>query len=576
MQGTETGNRDEHRQSKSRRCIRYKGRIYANEGARLARMMGTMRFVERWAAALLLGVLCLPTGAQNHRRKGPATPLKVRIARLLANPAVTRSHWGIDVARMDGTGDRGRIYSLHAGQFFQPASNAKLFTTTAAVALLGTKATVMTRVMAAALPDKDGVLAGDLALVGAGDANLSGRTIPYLPPALRPVPASPENAPLRYLEEMADQIAKTGLKVVQGDVIGDDTLFPWQPYPEDWAIDDAVWGYGAPVSALTINDNQIKVTVTPGSAAGAPATVVFDPAVPYYTVDTSGLVTGAAKSGSHVQMERLPGSKLLRIYGTIAVDAPPDQEQVAIEDPAEYAALALKGMLEARGIQVTGTARARHRLSVDTASFIAESHAPLTLTTAGKSEAQVCVSLCAALAAHLSPALIDDVVVTNKVSQNLHAELLLRRLGRIFGDDGSAAQGARVVRQFLLDAGVDKDDFFFFDGSGLSGHDLVTPRAVVRLLRYAGTQPWFADWKTSLPVGGEDGTLAGRFVKPPLKGRVFAKTGTLGEARALSGYLRCASGRTVAFSIMVDNHAPRSHADAMVMDRIVAAIAATN
>src|SRR6185312_3723358 len=120
MQGTETGNRDEHRQSKSRRCIRYKGRIYANEGARLARMMGTMRFVERWAAALLLGVLCLPAGAQNHPRKGPATTLKVRIARLLANPAVTRSHWGIDVARMDGTGDRGRIYSLHAGQFFQP------------------------------------------------------------------------------------------------------------------------------------------------------------------------------------------------------------------------------------------------------------------------------------------------------------------------------------------------------------------------------------------------------------------------------------------------------------------------
>ncbi len=539
-------------------------------------MMGTMRFVERWAAVLLLGALCLPAGAQTHRRKHSPVPLPAQISRLLANPAVARSHWGIDVARMGGKIPGTRIYSFHAGQFFQPASNAKLFTTTAAVALLGTKATVMTRVMAAAPPDKNGVLAGDLALVGAGDANLSGRTIPYLPPALRPVPAPPENAPLRYLEEMADQVAKTGVKAVQGDVIGDDTLFPWQPYPEDWAIDDAVWGYGAPVSALTINDNQIKVTVTASSAAGAPAVVAFDPAVPYYTVDASGLVTGAAKSGSHVQMERLPGSKLLRIYGTIAVDAPPDTEQVAIEDPAEYAAMALKGMLEARGIKVTGKARAAHRLSMNTASVIAESHAPLTLTTEGKSEAQGCVGLCTPLAAHLSPTLIDDVVVTNKVSQNLHAELLLRRLGKAFGADGSAAQGARVVRQFLLDAGIDKDDFFFFDGSGLSGHDLVTPRAVVRLLQYAGTQPWFADWKASLPVGGEDGTLAGRFVKPPLKGRVFAKTGTLGEVRTLSGYLRCASGRTVAFSIMVDNHAPRSHADAVVVDRIVAAIAATN
>ncbi|HZY72885.1 MAG TPA: D-alanyl-D-alanine carboxypeptidase/D-alanyl-D-alanine-endopeptidase, partial [Edaphobacter sp.] len=421
------------------------------------------RFVERWAAALLLGVLCVPAGAQAHRRKRPAVPLKARIARLLANPAVTRSHWGIDVARMDGT----RLYALHAGQFFQPASNAKLFTTAAAVALLGSKATVMTRIMAAAPPNKDGVLEGDLALVGAGDANLSGRTIPYLPPALRS--ASPENAPLRYLEEMADQVAGTGLKVVRGDVIGDDTLFPWQPYPEDWAIDDAVWGYGAPVSALTINDNRIKVTVRPGSAAGAPARVAFDPAVPYYTVDTSGLTTGVVKSGSRVQMERMPGSKLLRIYGTIAADAPPDNEQVAIEDPAEYAAMALKAMLEARGIQVTGKARAEHRLSMDTADFADESLLPLTLT-AGKSEAQSCMSLCTALAAHLSPALIDDVVVTNKVSENLHAELLLRRLGKTFGDDGSAAQGARVVRQFLLDAGIDKDDFFFFDGSGLSGH----------------------------------------------------------------------------------------------------------
>lgn len=133
-----------------------------------------------------------------------------------------------------------------------------------------------------------------------------------------------------------------------------------------------------------------------------------------------------------------------------------------------------------------------------------------------------------------------------------------------------------MVRAFLEGAGIDKDDFVFFDGSGLSGHDLVTPRATVRLLQYAAGQPWFADWKASLPIGGEDGTLAWRFAKPPLKGHVFAKTGTLGEARVLSGYLECASGKTVIFSIMVGNHAPHSHADESVMDKIVAAIAATN
>ena len=153
---------------------------------------------------------------------------------------------------------------------------------------------------------------------------------------------------------------------------------------------------------------------------------------------------------------------------------------------------------------------------------------------------------------------------------------ILHQLGAAIGTEGSTVQSARVVRAFLEQAGIDKDDFVFYDGSGLSGHDLVTPRATVRLLQYAMGQPWFADWKKSLPVGGLDGSLEARFAKAPLAGHVFAKTGTLGEARALSGYVDCASGRTVIFSIMVGNHAPGSNADRDVMDKVVAAIAAAN
>lgn len=168
-------------------------------------------------------------------------------------------------------------------------------------------------------------------------------------------------------------------------------------------------------------------------------------------------------------------------------------------------------------------------------------------------------------------------MVTNKVSQNLHAELWLHHLGkRNFCGDGSTVAGARLVRAFLEQAGIEKDDFVFFDGSGLSGHDLATPRATARLLQYASTQPWFMDWKKTLPVGGEDGSLVARFGKAPLKDHVFAKTGTLGEARALSGYVECASGRTVIFSIMVGNHLPGTNADREAMDKIVAAIAAAN
>jgi D-alanyl-D-alanine carboxypeptidase/D-alanyl-D-alanine-endopeptidase (penicillin-binding protein 4) len=489
--------------------------------------------------------------------------------------------------------DGAPIYSLNEGQLFQPASNAKLFTTAAAITLLGPDTTFETKIIAKGVMDgaTDGTTAlkGDLVLVGSGDANLSGREIPYVAPALRPkvekgAAPLPEINPLRYLEEMADQVAATGLKVVNGDVVGDDTLFPWEPYPQDWSIDDAVWGYGAPVSALTINDNQIKVTVTPGVGAGSPAIVVVDPAVPaYYTLDVS-VTTGEKKSGSHVQMERALGSKVLRVYGSIGVDSQPDEEEVAIHDPAEYAAMALKGMLEARGIVVTGKARAEHRISTDAEGFLAR------MKELGLEQAVVgggfingsCLFTPPegrerTLATHRSSTLLEDVVVTNKVSQNLHAELWLHHLGkRTFCSKGSTVEGARMVRAFLEHVGIDKDDFVFFDGSGLSGHDLVTPRATARLLQYASTQPWFEKWKTSLPVGGEDGSLAERFGKAPLKDHVFAKTGTLGEDRALSGYLECASGRTVIFSIMVGNHPPGTNDDRDVMDKVVAAIAASN
>ena len=527
---------------------------------------------------MVLGMCACGVGAQVRSGTGPVvvdSVLSRQIDALLADPAVARAHWGIKVTAMDGS----PIYSLNEGQLFQPASNAKLFTTAAAMALLGAGTTFETKVVAKGSFDGAEKLSGDLVLIGGGDANLSGREIPYVAPAFRPKPVPPAAPALRYLEEMADQIAKTGLKVVTGDVVGDDTLFPWEPYAEDWAIDDAVWGYGAPVSALSITDNQLKVTVTPGATMGSLATLSFDPDVPYYTVEHGyGVSTGSLSKGSKISVTRALGSKVLRITGQMAIDSPPDVEEISIQDPAEYAALALKGMLALRGIEVKGVARARHWAWFGDSDFVEESRRPPEKFI----EPTVCLSNCThgippiRLAWHVSPPVREDVVLTNKVSQNLHAEILLHHLGALDRQDGSTLQGARVVRQFLLNAGIDKDDFVFFDGSGLSGHDLVTPRATVRLLQYASTQPWFADWKRSLPVGGEDGSLMERFAKAPLKDHVFAKTGTLGEARALSGYLDGASGQTVIFSIMVGNHMPHSNVDRDVMDKIVAAIAAAN
>ncbi len=512
----------------------------------------------------------------------PATDsssLPDQIHALVAPPEVARAHWGVMVTAMDGT----PIYAMNEGQLFQPASNAKLFTTAAALALLGPEKTFET-VIKAKGEIVDGKLTGDLVLAGGGDANLSGRELPYVAPGLRPKPTVPPSLPdpLRHLEQMADQVAATGLKTITGDVIGDDTLFPWQPYAEDWVIDDAVWGYGAPVSALSVADNQMRLTVTPAKRAGESASVVLDQAVPYYIVEAHVATVPAKSKDAVVQVERLPGSRLVRVYGTIATEDEADVEEIAIEDPAEYAAKALKAMLAARGVVVQGGAVGRHRGNTDAVGFLDELKQPVhdpRFHTRPEGFAGDCLDTAPdggeTLASHMSPKVADDVVVTNKVSQNLHAELLLHQLGRnMFCGNGSTVDGARMVKAFLTNAGVDKDDFVFFDGSGLSGHDLVTPRAVAKLLQYASTQPWFGEYKASLPVGGVDGGLVNRFTAPGLKAHVFAKTGTLGEARALSGYLECRSGRTVIFSIMVGNHAPGTNADRDVMDRIVAAVAA--
>jgi D-alanyl-D-alanine carboxypeptidase/D-alanyl-D-alanine-endopeptidase (penicillin-binding protein 4) len=127
-----------------------------------------------------------------------------------------------------------------------------------------------------------------------------------------------------------------------------------------------------------------------------------------------------------------------------------------------------------------------------------------------------------------------------------------------------------------VDAGIDDNDFYFYDGSGMSPNDRIAPRAVTHLLTYAAAQSWGSSWRATLPVAGVDGTLRKRFAASPLKEKLWAKTGTLDETNALSGYLAAASGKTLAFSILVNGHRPDSDAELKAIDRIVEVIAAAN
>jgi D-alanyl-D-alanine carboxypeptidase/D-alanyl-D-alanine-endopeptidase (penicillin-binding protein 4) len=524
-----------------------------------------------------------PTIAHPAYPNGSDTPLGQQIETLLADPSVSRAHWGIAVTTADGT----PLYGHDEGKLFRPASNNKIFTTATAMALLGPGKTFDTRIFGN-LDAATGTVSGDLTLVGGGDANFGADDLPYVSRSERakqqqgaaPQPiATPQPPALADLASLVDQLVAKGVKRISGDIVGDDTLFPYEPYGESWAQDDQVWGFGAPISALSIDNNQLKLIVTPGQ----PVTVQLEQNVPYYTVEAQVQTLPAGAHAEGVQIERLPGSRVIRVYGSMAADAHPDIEELAIADPADYAAMALRAMLEQRGITVTGTARAEHRPPSDANGYRSELLTPNpcdAATVAGGT----CTVECAAttpvpsgemLASHTSAPLAEDVVLTNKVSQNLHAETFLHNLGlRAPCGQGSIVDGARLIRANLLHAGLDPDDFLFFDGSGLSGHDLVAPRAAVKFLAYVAQQPWFAQWKVSLPDAGEDGTLSGRFPDPPVKGHLFAKTGTLGESRALSGYLDAASGRTVIFSVLVDDHTPATSADRVTMDKIVAAIAA--
>ncbi len=506
---------------------------------------------------------------------GSATPLGQQVETLLADPSVSRAHWGIAVIMLDGT----PLYGHDEGKLFRPASNNKIFTTATAMALLGPNKTFDTRIFGKFDP-ATGTVTGDLTLVGDGDANFGADDLPYVPSS-ESGPSSPlgQLPALTDLAALVDQLAAKGVKRIDGDIVGDDTLFPYEPYAESWAQDDQVWGFGAPVSALSIANNQLKLIVTPGK----PTKVQLLQNAPYYTVIAQ---VGTVAAGAHadgIQVERLPGSRVVRVYGSIAADAHPDVEEVAIADPADYAAMVLRAMLVKRGIVVTGKTRAKHQKANDPGSYRTEVLTPDpcdTMNIAGGT----CTADCSApsvpsggmLASHTSAPLAEDVVLTNKVSQNLHAELLLHHLGlRASCGDGSTLAGARYLRAYLSHAGLDPDDFIFFDGSGLSDHDLVTPRATATFLAYVAKQPWFLQWKASLPDAGDSGSLIRRFPNPPVKGHVFAKTGTLGESRALSGYLDTASGSTVIFSVFVDDHTPATSADRVTMDKVVTAIAAT-
>jgi D-alanyl-D-alanine carboxypeptidase/D-alanyl-D-alanine-endopeptidase (penicillin-binding protein 4) len=425
------------------------------------------------------------------------------------------------------------IYHRNEDLLLLPASNAKLFTSALALLRLGPDYRFTTQVI------QEGP---DVVLAGSGDPSLSGRVFPYTKDG-RSGPA------LQAIEDLADQMVAGGLHRVSGDVVGDDRLYPWAPYPPSWTEDDMLRDFGAPVSALSVNENTLTITIRPGAAAGDMAVLSLDPRLEYYAIDNR-IATVGRGSDSRIRMSREPGSRQLLLWGSISAGHAPVAETIAVDDPALYGAMALYDALTRRGVAISGRPMARHRLAADDYE---PSQGPV-------------------LASRTSPPLLHLLQTMDKVSQNLFAELMLREVGRVVRHQGTREAGLDELNGMLAELGSPKDDSRLEDGSGLSRNAMITARLMTRLLTFMYGSKYREEWLSLLPVGGEDGTLQHRLCCIADGKGIRAKTGSLSRAIALSGYADSKSRGKLAFSIIVnDFSAPGSEIRAWV-DKIAVAL----
>lgn len=464
-----------------------------------------------WAALPALALCLLASPAR-------ADSLGDSLDHILSIPALKGGTVGAVVERV---GDGQVLYARQPDTRLMPASNRKLFTSAAALEVLGDGFTFKTDVLATARPDSAGTLHGDVCLRGVGDSLLS-----------------PDD-----MDEMAREVAGAGVKRIEGRVIGDGGVFRDGPYGEGWSWDDLPYYYAAQVAGLEVSRGVLAVHVTAGSAVGDPVRVAVDQPTAYLPfVNTA--TTGDKGAANDCDISRPSGHNILVVTGTVPLGGKADG-LVTVEDPAHYAATVFKEALGRRGVLVSGPAMSGTR--PDTATVLLGSHTSIPLSA--------------------------YIARMNKPSDNLLAESLVRVQGAVKGKAGTYAAGHAVETAFFKSLGLDTDAIDLVDGSGLSRFDLVTPRAVAALLRAMHQKLDWSAYYDSLPIAGVDGSLRNRMKGTRAAGNVHAKTGSLGGVSSLSGYVTGAGGTVYVFSLLMNNF-PGSDADAhAAQDQFAVALA---
>jgi len=467
----------------------------------------------------------------------PVTPkrgvkaLRSDLASYYRAPAFQNAVWGV-LIRSLRTGET--LFALNPGTFLMPASNMKVVTMAAAAERLGWDFTFTTNVFATG-PVEGAVLKGDLVVVGSGDPSLGGR---------------PTEGP-SVVERWADQIRARGITRIEGRIIGDDNVFDDEGLGQGWSWDYLAHDYATPVGGLDFNENVVRLSFAPGPTSGAPVTVTAKPEGSGLAIEAA-VATAPQGGETDIRVTRQPGSRQLGVTGLLPAGRIDVTRAVSVDNPTEFMVGAFRQALIGRGVDVAGSA-----IDVDALQ------APPDVI-AGEP-----------LVSYASPPLSEIGKVLLKASQNLYADTLLKAIGRpADGGPSTTREGRKVLREVLEGWGIAQDRYIQADGSGLSRYNYLTASVLVEVLtRMYSDGRHRAAFTDGLPVAGVDGTIAGRMKETKAQGNARAKTGSIANARALSGYVTSADGEPLVFSMIVNNfNVPQSQADAII-DRAVVRLA---
>lgn len=454
-----------------------------------------------------------PSTAPPAARSAAIAELQRDLSTLVNAPVMSHGTWGVHVRSLD----RGDVLFAHnAGKLMMPASNMKILTLAAAAERLGWDHRFTTTLETAA-PVVDGVLHGDLIVRGTGDPTISTR----------------EDRHTAVFAAWADVLRLAGISSIHGRIVGDDQAFDDDGVGPGWSWDYLEAGYAAPIGALQYNESTADLRVTPGAAAGDPVRIELAPGAGLTVVNYARTTAAATGERGSIGVRRRIDRPVLEIIGALPADAPPVTRTVAVVNPTQFFVESLKNALIARGIAVTGDA-----VDIDDIGYVdAEAHA----------ERRV-------LATTTSPSLREIGTVLMKVSQNQYAETLLKALGAAEGGLGTTAAGRRAAAEVFAAWGVADDGYVMSDGSGLSRYNYISPATITRVLARMYEDPRHRDaFLATLPVAGTDGTISTRMRRTRAEGNAAAKTGSISNVRALSGFVRTRGGETLAFSILAND-----------------------